>query len=160
MILPLPSSLTITSESPSSFQLLAKKQLQLEIGHANDTLHKLRLAIGHKSFVYRKRVRAATNYAKRNRAYAQVRTLDQTVSHWADVYKACREAMVALGAEDKTLDIYRVLEKSDLVTDTTVMDPNARGQKTKKMSWIWKLQGPKNQKTPDWMKECECSSLL
>lgn len=158
-ILPLPSSLQITSESPQYLRTLAKRQLKLEMGHANDTLHKLRLAIGHKSFIYRNRVRPATNYAKRTRAHAQVRTLDQTVSHCADVYKACREAMVNLSAEKKTLDIYQVLEKKDLITDTAVMDPYSRGSRNAKMSWIWKISAERQHNLPDWLTESKHSLI-
>ena len=61
-ILPLPSTRKITLESSHLLQTLAEHQLELEKGCANDALHKVRLAISHKSFVYRKKVREAKNY--------------------------------------------------------------------------------------------------
>lgn len=149
--IPLPSSLT----KLSTVRILevAKQQLKLEIGLANETLHKLRLAVGEKSFLYRNKVRPANNYAKRNRAYADIRNLDRSMNHNADVYHACRAAMEALNADQRTLDRFQVLKREDLKTDTAVMDPNARGQRNKRMSWIWESHDP-TQQSPNWMTEC------
>ncbi|KAJ3474557.1 hypothetical protein NLI96_g12397 [Meripilus lineatus] len=64
-----------------------------------------------------------------------------------------KEAMVNLSTEKKTLDIYQVLEKKDLITDTAVMDPYSRGSRNAKMSWIWKISAERQHNLPDWLTE-------
>lgn len=154
-ILPLPSSRSITAESPKLLRDLAEMQLQLEQGQANDALHKLRLAIGHKSFLYRYKVRRAPNYDSRTRAYDDVRSFQTVISTHADVYSACRQAMIALHADEDTMRIYQVLKREDLRTDTAVVNPNERGQRNNEMSWIWGVANPETASSPEWMEECK-----
>lgn len=152
--LPLPSARVITPESSPLLRTLAEHELQLQMGHANDALHKLRIAIGHKSFFFRKNVRTARNYDARTRAYSSVRSLDIAVSHHADVYQACRQSMVALGANRGTLNKYKELEREHLRADTAVINPNERGHRNDRMAWIWAMHDPATQESPDWLREC------
>lgn len=153
--LPLPSARTMTGNPSPLLRTLMQQELQLQIGHANDALHKLRLAIGHKSFFYRKNVRPARNYDARTRAYANVRSYDITIQHHANVYKACKKSMVALGATDDTLEQYQDLEPGDLRADTTVINPNERGHRNDRMAWIWGAYNPETQDSPEWLRECK-----
>lgn len=153
--LSLPSTQSITPLSPPHLRILVDWQLQLEQGQANDALHKLRLAIGHKSFLFREKVRKAENYDKRTRAYDDVRNFQMVISHHADVYSACRQAMIDLGADEEAMKPYQELKKEHLKTDTAVVNPNERGQRNYKLSWIWGLHDPDSQETPEWLDECE-----
>lgn len=153
-IIPLPSTRKITANSSDRVQTLVKKQLRLEEGHANDALHKIQLAIGYKSFLYRHRVRTAPNYDGRTRSGKSIRSTQAVVSHHADVYMASRRAMVVLGANEAVLRKYKVLTREDLKTDTAVANPNERGTRNERMSWIWALHEP-DQESSSWMDECE-----
>lgn len=145
-----------TTGDPSPLlRTLMGHELELQIGHANDALHKLRLAIGHKSFFYRKNVRPARNYDTRTRAYSQVRSFDISISQHANVYTACKRSMVALGANPQTLQRYQDLKPEHLRADTTVINPNERGHRNDRMAWIWGSHDPQTQDSPEWMRECK-----
>lgn len=45
--------------------------------------------------------------------------------------------MVVLGADDNTLNKYKVLHREDLAASTAVADPNAPGQSQAELPWIW-----------------------
>lgn len=64
--------------------------------------------------------------------------------------------MIALGADEDTLATYKELTKQDLKTDTTVVNPNERGARDTRMSWIWRLNDSDGD-APVWMDECESS---
>lgn len=154
--LPLPSAMAMTGDPSPLLRALMAHELQLQKGHANDALHKLRLVIGQKSFFYRKTVRTARNYDTRTRAYSSVRSYDVAISHHANVYTACKRSMVALGATDDVLRQYRDLEPGHLRADTTVINPNERGHRNDRMAWIWGSHDPQTQASPGWLRECKC----
>ena len=152
--LPLPYSRKCTAHSSDRIQRLIEKQLQLEQGHANDALHKVRLAIGHKSFLYRHQYRHAPNYDTRTRSGKSIRTTQANATYNADIYTACRTAMEALGAGDEVLEKYKKLAREDLRANTSISDPNPRGARNERLSWIWGMHRPDDEST-DWMDECE-----
>ncbi len=84
-MLSLPSSQNLTTDSPKLLQDLAEVQLELEKGQANDALHKSRLAIGHKSFLYRYKIRRAPNYNSHTHAYNDVRSFQNVISAHTDM---------------------------------------------------------------------------
>ena len=49
--------------------------------------------------------------------------------------------MIQLGASPELLKQYQELKNGDLQTSTVVEEPNARGQRDKELSWIWKVPG-------------------
>lgn len=110
---------------------LAKVELRLREGQLNDSLHQIRIALGHKSYVFRKDVRPARTQRLKTRAWGEVHAVESTVQHHARVYNSARRSMVDLGAEDSLLDRYKVLRRQDLRTDTTIIAPNVRGQRNK-----------------------------
>ena len=71
-VLPLPSSHSISENSLTLLRNLVEQEMELEKGQANDALHKLQLAIAHKSFLYQHKVRKASSYAQQNQAYDDV----------------------------------------------------------------------------------------
>ncbi|KDQ56920.1 hypothetical protein JAAARDRAFT_194867 [Jaapia argillacea MUCL 33604] len=52
-VLPLPSSMGLDECKRRKIGKLAELELQLRIGQANDALHEIRIALGHKSFLFR-----------------------------------------------------------------------------------------------------------
>lgn len=158
--LPLPSSY---SEQRYQGQLagIAQCELELRIGQANDALHELRVAIAHRSFIFRSRVRKnapTTGYSERLRSYGDAHAIRMTIDHAAKVYSTCRKAMITLGASSTILDKYKVLRKEDLAASTAVVDPNARGQSQAELSWIWQTS-TQSSSTPEFMEESRYSLL-
>ena len=151
--LPLPSSFAV-SHLREALRHLALCELRLREGQANDALHHLRIAIAHKSFIYRTRIRnnaPTTGFARRLRSYGEIYTLQLTIDAAAKVYNTARKAMVKLGASSTLLAKYKPLSANDLVASTAVMDPNARGQTRVQLSWIWQIHTHSD--NPDYLNE-------
>ena len=107
---------------------LAKAELRLREGQLNDSLHHIRIALGHKSYLFRNNVHPARTQRLKTRAWAEVHAVESTVQHHARVYNRVWQAMLNLGADTSLLDWYRVLERQDLRIDTTIIAPEVRGQ--------------------------------
>lgn len=132
----------------------ARIELRLREGQANDTLHELRVAIAHKSFIYRTQLRKnapTTSFVTRLRSHDDAFTVQSTIGYTARIYSRCRSAMEALDAPKRLLDRYQCLSPTDIVASTAVMDPNARGQRNAGLSWIW--QSIPTAETPSFMTE-------
>ena len=107
---------------------LANAELRLWEGQLNDSLHHIRIALGHKSYLFRNNVRPARTQRLKTRAWAEVHAVESTVQHHARVYNRARQSMLHLSADASLLDRYKVLERHDLKIDTTVIAPNVCGQ--------------------------------
>ena len=137
---------------------LAKIELDLRKGQANDALHGLRLAIGQKSFHFRANVRQAsstanTGYQGRLRSADESRSIQNTIDEFSKVYTSARNAMEIVGATGKDLRHYQKLSRQDIKTTPAVVDFNARGQRNEGLSWIWQMY-VESSEDPDWMDEC------
>ena len=151
--LPLPSSFPL-SHIREVLRQLALCELRLREGQANDALHHLRIAIAHKSFIYRTRIRnnaPTTGFVRRLRSYGEMHTLQLTIDTAAKVYNTARKAMIKLGANATLLGKYKQLSAADLVASTAVMDPNSRGQTRLQLSWIWQIHTHSD--NPDYLNE-------
>lgn len=123
-------------------QSLVEKEVALREGQANDCLRAIRLAIGEKSFRFRKQLRLATSKKKKTRSWDGIHIVGKRLQHHRLVYRHARYAMSRLGVKHDKLDKdFRELKDEDLQTSTAVMEPNARGQRKKELSWIWQMTG-------------------
>lgn len=141
---------------------IAAIELGLREGQANDSLHCLRIAIGQKSFVYRKKIRKGSiksSYMNRLRSHADAQALRMSIDQSAKVYMSARKAMVSLGASAELLSRYKVLTKEHVAASTAVVDPNAAGQRNKGLSWIWHTHHSASE-DPVWLEECAFVFLL
>jgi hypothetical protein len=118
---------------------LAKTELCLREGQLNDSLHHIRIALGHKSYLFRNNVRPAHMQRLKTRAWGEVHAIESTVQHHARVYSYARWLLVELGAEDTLLDQYKSLEWQDLRINTTVIVPSVHGQRNKSLPWFWSI---------------------
>jgi len=132
-----------------------EQELQLRQGQANDTLHEIQLGLADKAVLFRTEVRHGRNYVGTTRTWKKVADLDAMVKRYATVYHCCRKQMVALEAEPRILDHYKVLAKKDLTVSTAVSDPNARGHCHDSLAWFWTMDIPKGTDKNDWMSECK-----
>jgi hypothetical protein len=133
---------------------LAKAELRLRVGQLNDSLHHIRIALGHKSYVFRNDVRPARTQKLKTRAWAEVHAVESTVQHHARVYNCARHSMPNLGANASLLDRYKVLERQDLRIDTTVIAPDVRGQRNKSLPWFWSMDVRRDADVGAWMTDC------
>lgn len=158
----LPSSF---GKGPYTLPVKAVRMVELSLrqGQANDALHSLHLAIGQRSFLFRKKVRqghtsANSGYHNRLRSYAEVQAVGGTVDCLAKVYSCARNAMISLDADADLMSKYKLLSKADLTASTAVVDPNARGQRNNGLSWIWQSHHSAAE-DPVWMQERKFGGL-
>ena len=138
LALHLPSTLTTLNGLTPELLQLARKELEIRKGLANDALHSLRLLLGKKSFQFRERLRPAVGKVQKTRAWAAITAVNTEISHYARVYALNRTAMIHLGITQAELaDTYPELLPQDLVTSTAILQPNLPGQSSQKLSWIW-----------------------
>jgi hypothetical protein len=133
---------------------LAKAELRLREGQLNDCLHHIRIALGHKSYLFRNNVRPAHTQRLKTRAWGEVHAVESTVQHHARVYNRACESMLDLAAEASLLDRYKVLERKDLRIETTVIAPNVRGQRNKSLPWFWSMDVRRDADVGAWMNDC------
>ena len=89
---------------------LAKAELCLWEGQLNDSLHHIRIALGHRSYLYRNDVHPACMQRLKTRAWTEVHAVESTVQHHAQVYNCAQKLMLDLGADASLLNRYKVLE--------------------------------------------------
>lgn len=138
----LPSTIGHERCAKVGLQRLVEKEIALREGQANDSLQAIRLAIGEKSFRFRKQLRVATSKKKKTRSWDGIHIVGKRLQHYRLVYRQARHALLCLGVSRETMDSqFRELKDDDLQTSTAVIEPNARGQRKRELSWIWQIQG-------------------
>ena len=153
--LTLPSTLNRHLNDDIALLQLSSSELELRIGQANDALDETRLSIAQKSYLFRTRVRNnSPTQSYVTRSYGETQTVQASIEQSAKTYRLARKAMVKLGASSSILTKYRVLEKDDLRANTAVADPNAAGQRSDSLSWIWHMSSETNRNHPAYLKEC------
>ena len=134
---------------------LAKAELRLRQGQLNDTVHHIRIALGHKSYLFRNDIRPARTQRLKTRAWAEVHAAESTVQHHARVYMRARQAIVDLGAEPSLLDRYKVLTQQDLNIKTSIIAPHVRGQRNQSLPWFWTMDVRRDADVGEWMEDCK-----
>jgi len=150
----LPSHLGCDWCDGNAAKALAKAEIHLREGQLNDSLHHIRIALGHKSYLFRQDVRPARTQRLKTRAWAEVHAAESTVQHHARVYIRAWQAMVNLGAGTSLLDQYKVLRRQDLSVKTSVIAPHVRGQRNKSLPWFWTMDVQRDADVGEWMEDC------
>ena len=150
----LPSHLGRSWCNSNAAEDLAKAELRLWEGQLNDSLHHIRIALGHKSYLFRNNVRPARTQRLKTHAWAEVHAIESTVQHHAWVYNRAWRAMLDLSAKASLLDWYKVLGRQDLRIDTSVIAPNVRGQRNKLLPWFWSMDVQRDADVGAWMNDC------
>lgn len=135
---------------------LAKAELRLREGQLNDSLHQIRIALGHKSYLFRNDVRPARTQRLKTRAWAEVHGVESMVQHYARVYTRSRQAIVDLGAGTSLLDRYNVLKPQDLTVKTSAIAPYVSGQRNQSLPWFWTMEVQRGADVGEWMEDCMC----
>jgi hypothetical protein len=155
----LPSHLGRNWCSKNGAEDLAKVELRLREGQLNDTLHQIRICLGHKSYLFRNNVRPARTQRLKTRAWSEVHAVETTVQHHARVYMRARQAIQDLGADTFLLGRYKVLRRQDLSIKTTVIDPHVRGQRNESLPWFWAMDIRRDADVGEWVADCTCFSV-
>ncbi|KAH9020129.1 hypothetical protein EDB85DRAFT_1872687, partial [Lactarius pseudohatsudake] len=160
ILLHLPSHLGHNWCNTNAAEDLAKAELCLRQGQLNDSLHHIRISLGHKSYLFRNNVRPAHSQRLKTRAWAGVHATESTLQHHAWVYMCARQAIVDLGASTFLLDRYKVLTRQDLSVETSIIAPQVCGQRNKSLPWFWTMDVRRDADVGEWMEDCMCSSLF
>ncbi|KLO06806.1 hypothetical protein SCHPADRAFT_837495, partial [Schizopora paradoxa] len=145
---------TITNPAPE-IRKLAKQELKLRKGQANDALSNLRVEIGYKSLLFREEVRKVRGYSNRTRAWDDVNKSQDKVEESAALYRLARASMVQLGAPPSLLELYQELKEEDMTIPDDLPNPNRANQRSDKLSWFWRMSGQpvEGKEKESWMKE-------
>ena len=145
----LPSSHSSTPHHP-----LRRAELHLRIKQAARYLAALRDAIAQKSFQYSHVMRSAPSKGVRTRSRSTIHNISDQISQYFKVYCRARASMVRLGADENTLDTFRLLSRDDVKASTAILDPNIPGSSSIRLSWIWQTGSRASRSTPEAMLEC------
>ncbi|KAI6009296.1 hypothetical protein EDC04DRAFT_2610615 [Pisolithus marmoratus] len=145
-----------SNSSADEVHALAKMELELCIGQANDALHGLRLALADKAVVFKGVVRPAKNYLMRTWAWQMIHSIDSSMKQYATIYRQCQLAMIALGAGSDMLGCYQDLHRSQLSTSMAAFTQGAHDHHGSQLPWFWTLDIPKDTDSHSWLTESAC----
>jgi len=152
--IPLPSSLGSAWCKRQANRLIVEQEIGLRQGQANDALHQIRIALAHKSFLFRTSIRNANSQQKKTRAWQSLHSTESTVRHHASVYSKARKALLSLAAPPSLMEKYKVLHRSDLVVSTAVVDVRKPSRTDATLAWFWNLDVQGDTESHGWMAEC------
>ena len=150
----LPSSLGLEWCANHGVKSLAIKEAKLRYAQANDSIHRIRLALGFKSALFRTQVREARTQRIKTRAWTAVHSVDTTVHEHARNYSMARDAYLKVQhASADSLEL-PPLHLTDLRVNTAILGAAQVGQRNKQLSWIWSF-GISVKQDGTWMDECK-----
>ncbi|KAH9829298.1 uncharacterized protein C8Q71DRAFT_718422 [Rhodofomes roseus] len=138
---------------------MGRRELRLREGQANDALHRLRMALGMKSVLFRTKVRLANSQRTKTRAYKDVSGVTKVITECARLYTLARTGMTRqvfrewLKTLPPQLQRYRPLTKEDLKTTTHLLDHTERKSRHKELSWIWAVDVGGDTESSEWLTE-------
>jgi hypothetical protein len=156
----LPSTFGSTASNSRAFVRLVKQETILREGQAHNSLHQLRIALGHKAYLFRSNVRLAKSQKQKTRAWVNIHSIDKSVQKHARIYSRARKALVHLGATKAVLSRYQTLRKDHLKATTALMEQNIPGQRNKKLAWFWNMDVKGDMSEDGWMEECLSFQML
>jgi hypothetical protein len=134
---------------------IVDQEIQLRMAQAEESLEELRLAIGHKSLLYKICIRKSKTQASQTRSRAQLIQVNDRIKECAGRYRCARSALLSLGAPADTLDKFQALCDLDLKVNTDVAEENRIGQRNDTLPWFWRIGRGESTKNP-WMNESMC----
>jgi hypothetical protein len=138
----------------NGLQQMVDQEIQLRIGQANDSLGKLRMALGQKTSLFVNVVRKAKHsQARASEARKLVNQANFAVEKHAGNYRCARAALLKLGAGEEILQKFKPLTKEDLKVCTDVAEESRVGQRNDTVAWFWRLDGSGDPQGDNWLKE-------
>lgn len=142
-LLPFPSSIPgdylahLTREQRDIIKSLRGKELEIRQGHAEDCLESVRGAVIQLSWQFKNKVRGATGIAQKTKSWDGVNLLKGVLKLQRHLYNLNRNIMFSFGDRTILEPKYPYLSQGDCRTSTTITDPNAPGQSSARLAWIW-----------------------
>jgi len=136
--LPLPSHFRDEGFRNTVFTVLASDELNLRVKQALDALQQLRLSLGLKSALFRKKVRGINSQWTKTRAWRAVKSVQKNIRKHAQVYHNARQALLHLSADPSVMKKFPVLNTEDLKMSGDVVEENRVGQRSEHVAWIWR----------------------
>ncbi len=150
----LPSSIGVEACRRNGHGCFAEQEYTLRVGHANDSLQALRLALSRKAVIFREGMRKSKSKVQKTRSWDQIISIDGSVRHQAKLYNKARAAMIRLGASPQDLIRYKVLQRDHLSITTARIDPSLRGQRNSSLAWFWTMDVRADTDASEGMSEC------
>ena len=154
----LPSSLGWEWCSRHGLESLARKEAALRYAQVNDAIHRICLALGFKSALFRTQVRNARTQKTKTRAWTAIHTVDTMVHEHVRNYSTARDAHIKVQDPSESSPDLPPLLRTDLRVTTTVLGAAQVGQRNKQRPWIWGF-GSSKRRDGTWMDECKSSPL-
>jgi hypothetical protein len=151
----LPSTLGKERCEKIGWRKMMDQELKLRIGQANNSLEKLRLDLGHKAVVFKVGVRTSDSQATKTRSQSDLDQVNKKVAKHSRSYQLAYQAMLKLGASEKDLERFQPLTPEDCKVSTDLVEENRVGQRSNRLSWIWRQKGGDSEQEDKWMKEGE-----
>lgn len=155
IMLPLPSHVGIKKQQDLSINSLVDEEVIIRQSQASQALDQVRLSLGIKSAIFRKKVGPAKSQYTKTRAWKAVHVASAAVQQHARSYALAQHALVRLEADNLILTRFPPLEKSDMVVSSDVVEENRVGQRSQHVSWIWRLDIGKGLGENEWIEESE-----
>ena len=148
----LPSAFT---DLPGTMNTARLVEIELRIAQANDTLASIRLDIGHKSFIFRKKINLDESKKGKTRAYNQVNAIDRNLAHHLRVYGQARWSLQHLSAPSDILMRFKEIKKGDTHLLPNISRPNQPGFRNQNIPWFWGFNIHGDSKDDFHMEECK-----
>ena len=158
--LPLPSHLGLQKHQDQSITALVEDEIALRQSQASQALEQVRLSLGLKSAIFRKKGALPNSQYNKTRAWKAVNAVTGAVQQHARLYGLAQHALVQLKADDVILKRFPVLQKGDLAVSRDVVEENRLGQRSEHVGWIWRLDIGSCLDEDEWMQESESHSSL
>ncbi|KAJ7637930.1 hypothetical protein DFH06DRAFT_1002060 [Mycena polygramma] len=136
MQLSLPSNLTRVHLSDTLRTTLQRQEATMREGQINDSLRKLRLALGSKAWMLRNNVRDASGGKARTRAWDGVKAKGLEVRRHVQVYSQAAAALHRMGMGAQ----WKPITKQDLAMPGDIVEANRTGQRSSTLPWFWRLE--------------------
>lgn len=140
---------------PGTMKMACEVEIELRIAQANDTLASIRLDIGHKSFIFRKKINVDESKKGKTRAYDQVNAIDRNLAHHLRVYGQARWSLQQLSAPPNILTRFKEIKKTDTHLLPNISRPNQPGFRNDNIPWFWGFNIHGDSKNDFHMEECK-----
>lgn len=154
----LPSSLGWEWCIRQGLRVLANKEAKLRFAQATDSVHRIRLALGFKSALFRTHVRHSRTQKTKSRAWSAVRSVDASVHEHARNYSMARDAYLKVCDPSGESPELPLLQLADLRIKTITLGAAEVGQRNKQLPWIWSF-GTSTKQDGTWTDDCEFSPI-
>ncbi|KAJ7096180.1 hypothetical protein C8R44DRAFT_562025, partial [Mycena epipterygia] len=136
MHLSLPSNLKKGRMASDLYSTLRTQEATIREGQINESLRKLRMALGDKAWMLRNNVRDASGGKGKLRAWSGVNQKDKEVRKCLKVYGQATAALHRMGMGEK----WKPITKDDLKMSGDMTEANRTGQRSSTLAWFWRLE--------------------